>query len=902
MGMSSVVSTIREWVVRLWQTLRPGRDDGDLRDELRLHLELAAADARHGSDAPETAARSARIQEGPLGPAIEMLRDQRGLPWLDDLRSDLRFGLRGLARNRGFTIAAALTLAVGSGGTTAMFSIANAMLFRPFPAPHPEELVVVAQLDEHTTVFPHDLSYPEYVDYRDLNQVFDGLAAFDSDRPILTASETAGPVRVEYVSRNFFDVLRVDAAVGRTFLPSEGREPGDAPVVVLSHRVWQNRFGADPSVVGRVVRLGSTEHTVVGVTPEWFVFTDGNLAAELYTPITQIGLVRAGRGDVLTNRRSEEFQLIGRLREGVTLTEARANLDVVTAALATEYPDSMERSSLWVEAERRARPMPANAPFTPLFLAMVMTLASLVLVMACANVGTLLISRGAGRQRELALRAGLGATRWRLVRQLISESLLLALLGGVAGTAAALWATDVLSAIVFAPAEGGVTIDVTMDWRVLAFSAVLAALTGLIAGVAPAWKATRVDLSRAIGTGAHGASGRVSGRRLTSGLVVAQVSISLVLLVCAGLFIRSGQNAATLDVGFRTDHVLLASVDPLGQGYTRDETRRLFRDIAADVEALSGVRSASWASEAPQLGVSGMTVVTLDGGAIPETAPLSVYANEVDAAFFDTIGLPVILGRGFVDEDVVEGRAVAVISEAAAQRFWPGDDPLGKRFVKSEAPQRPIEVVGVVRDARLSFFSSQIPITVLVPFGRRLTNAATLHIHTEGPPLALAAAASEAVRRHGPELAVYGLTSMERHLRAGVLLASVRLAAWVFGGFGALGLLLATVGLYGVVAYSVTQRMQEFGIRTALGASPVKVVRLAAGKGMALTVGGIAVGFLGASAVTPFMAGFLVNVDVMDPIVFGATSLLLAGVALLACLVPSRRATKADPLATLKAD
>ena len=424
---------LREWFIRLWQTLRPGRDDRDLEDELRLHHELAAEAARRESDSPEGAARAARIQEGALGPAIEALRDQRRLPWLDDLRSDLRYGLRGLARNPGFTIAAALTLSIGIGGTAAMFSVANAMLFRPFPAPDPEQLVVVAQLDEHTSIYPHDLSYPEYLDYRDRNEVFDGLAAFDNDRPILTASGTSEPVWVEYVSRDFFDVLQVAAVRGRTFLPSEGQQPGDAPVVVLSHRAWQNRFGADPSVVGRVVRLGPTEHTVIGVMPQSFVFTDGNMAAELYTPVTQIGVVRPGRGDVLTNRTSEEFQLIGRLRPGATVADARANLRVLTAALATEYRDSMEHSELWVEAERRARPMPANAPYTSLLMTIVMTLASLVLLIACANVGTLLISRGVSRQREIALRAGLGATRGRLVRQLISESVLLAFLGGIGG-------------------------------------------------------------------------------------------------------------------------------------------------------------------------------------------------------------------------------------------------------------------------------------------------------------------------------------------------------------------------------------------------------------------------------------------------------------------------------------
>ena len=595
MRRASTIPRLREWFIRLWHTLRPGRDDRDLEDELRLHLELATEDARRESASPEEAARAARIQEGALGPAIETVCDQRRLPWLDDLRSDLRFGVRGLARNPGFTATAALTLSIGIGATAAMFSVTSAFLFRPFPAPDPEQLVVVAQRDEHTQE-PHGLSYPEYLDYRDQNQVFAGLAAHMIRRELLSAAGAFGePVWMEYVSRDFFEVLRVDAGLGRTFLPAEGQQRGDAAVVVLSHRAWQNRFGGDPSVVGTVVRLGTTEHTVIGVSAEVFAFTDWFVTPELYAPVTQFGLVGADRRDLRTDRNREGFQLMGRLRSGVTVEEARANLGVLMTALATEYPDSMEHSELWVEPERRARPMPAAASFTPLLSTLVMALALLVLLIACANVATLLIGRGLGRQREMALRAGLGATRQRLVRQLLAESVLLALLGGTGGALAAVWATAALSSFDFAYAGGVASIDVTMDWRVFAFTAVAAIATGLIAGLAPALRASRADLTRAIGTGGRGAGAGATGQRLTNSLVVAQVAMSLVLLVCAGLFVRSGQNAAALDVGFRTEELLLVSVDPLAQGYALEQASGFYRDVADEVTALPGVRSASWA-------------------------------------------------------------------------------------------------------------------------------------------------------------------------------------------------------------------------------------------------------------------------------------------------------------------
>ena len=422
------------WYYRIRTGLRMlfqrGRVDDELAAELRDHVERETAHQvrTRGVSQLEGARRAGASLQG-VEAAKERCRDVWRFRWLDDLRSDLRNGVRGLARNPGFTAAATLVLSIGIGGTAGMFSVTNAYLFRPFPAPDPEQLVVVARRDEHSPN-PHRLSYSEYLDYRDLTEVFEGLAAHSLAREILSAAGTPGPVMVTYVSRNFFEVLRVDAAPGRTFLTDEGRQPGDAPVVVLSHRAWQNRLGADPSVVGRVVRLGTTEHTVIGVTPESFAsFTSSNVAPELYVPATQVGLIRPGQSDLLTNRGLERFFLIGRLSPGVTVAEARANLSPLTTALAAEYPESMEHSELWVMDERRARPAPAQASDMPIVFTTVMAMASLVLLIACANVATLLLGRGLGRQREMALRAGLGATRPRLMRQLLSESVLLALLG-----------------------------------------------------------------------------------------------------------------------------------------------------------------------------------------------------------------------------------------------------------------------------------------------------------------------------------------------------------------------------------------------------------------------------------------------------------------------------------------
>ena len=716
---------------------------------------------------------------------------------------------------------------------------------------------------------------------------------------------------MEYVSPDFFEVLQVGAAIGRTFLSGEGRQAAEAPVVVLSHRAWQNRLGGDSSVVGRIVHLGTTAHAVIGVMPESFTFTDSLVAPEMYAPVAQFGLLGAARGDLRTDRSREVFALIGRLKGGVTVADARANLAVLTAALATEYPDDMEHSELWVEPERRARPFPEFARIMTPMLTFLMAVGALVLLIACANVATLLVGRGMSRQREMALRAGLGATRLRLVRQLISESLLLALLGGTGGLLAARWSIDLLISIEIGPLRAEGAFDVRMDWRVFAFTAVVATLTGVIAGLAPALRTTRVDLTCAIGNAGRGSSHGAAGQRLTSGLVVAQVALSLLLLVCAGLFVKSGQNAATLDVGFRTDHLLLVSMDPVSQGYAPERVGGLYRDLADEVATLPGVRSVSWAREAPQLRPNAIQIVTLDGGTIPEADPIRIYRNGVDPAYFDTLDVPVIQGRAFRAEDATDGRDVALVSETAAQRFWPGQDPLGKRFLASlrrpgpfdaTPPNRQFQVVGVVRDARFSLDITVPHPFVLLPFGQAPAEPATLHVHTDGPPTAVGSAVTEAIHSHDPTLAIYGVTSMDRHVHDGPMLSYSRLAATMIGAFGALGLLLAAVGLYGVVAYSVTQRMQEFSIRTALGATAAGIMRLALGRGAVLIGIGLALGFLAASAVTRVIAGALVDVHPTDPVVFAVMGLVLTGVALVACLIPSGRAATADPVAALNAD
>ena len=898
------MAVLREFWHRLRGVLRRNPADPDLERELRLHLELAEEELRAKGHSRAEAARLARVRLGGVPQALEALRDQRGLPWLDDLRTDVRIGLRGLARRPGFATAAALTLSIGIGATAAVATWTNGLLFQPLPVPDPEELVMVAQLDEHTAEFPHELSYPEYLDYRELGDVFEGLAAYAMAEGLLSIDGGAAErIRIEYVSDNYFDVLQLDAELGRTFFADEGLRPGDAPFVVLTHHAWQTRFGGDADVLGRLLRLGSASMTVIGIAPEPFAGVNGLVPVEAFVPATEAAFVEPPRWtELLTDRLEESFFLTGRLRPGVTFDDAAAQLDVLAAALAAEHPDASGHSELYVVSERDSRPYPsASRHIAPLMTAM-MGLASLVLLIAVANVGTLLVGRGIARRQEMALRAGLGATRRRLVRQLTTESVLVALVGGAGGVLVALWAADLVAARAATElARSMPARDLPMDWRIFGFTATIAIVAGLLAGLAPALRSTRIDLVRAIGSDGRDTGAGSSGRRLTNGLVVVQVAVSMLLLVCAGLFVQSSRNADATDFGFRTDDLLVLSVDPLAQGYERDQARALYREIAAEVGALPGVRSASWARRAPVRpgGIWGR-VFTRDGGTAPEPDAARVAKNYVDPGFFDTLGIPVLRGRGFREEDGASDRRVAVVSERAARELWPGQEAVGRRIVNA-AGDVPFEVIGVVRDAHMSRSPFEQPPFVLYPFGPRLAGSATLHVHVDGAPSALVPMVTEAIRRHAPTLAILEAEGMDTVVRSLGMLALARGGAAVVGSFGMLGLVLAAVGLYGVVSHAVAQRQQEFGIRAALGATSGAIVRLALGRGIVLATLGLAFGAVTAVAVARLTAGSLFDIRPGDPpAVLGVAGLLLAAVALLACLVPARRAAAADPLAMLR--
>jgi predicted permease len=566
------------------------------------------------------------------------------------LWQDLRFGARMLRKSPGFTLAAVLTLALGIGVNSAIFGVVNALLLRPLPVRASEELVTLSKLDDHIE-FPHGMSYVDYLDLREQVAEFSDLMAYTFVAASLGTTEGAERTWISAVSGNYFSGLGVDVAVGRTFVPEEDQPYGDFPVLVLAHGMWQRRFGGDPGVVGRTVQLNGQPYAVIGVTSEGFQGTHSLIGTDGFAPLTSLERLRSDQTGALTERGAEGMFVIGRLAEGVTVADAQAAMQVQAARMTSAYPRTHVNSEYLVLLESRSRPEPSTSSVTPLVGTAMMGLAGLVLLIACANVAGLLIARGMARTREMALRAALGAQRGRLFAQLLSESLLLAMLGGAAGVVVALWVSRLLGGIRFA-ADIPIRFDASLDWRVLAFTAVATLVTGVVAGVSPAFRSARVDLTARLKEGGRGAADSPGGQRARAVLVVAQVAISLFLLVCSGLFIQSLRSAEQMDFGFRTENVLLFSVDQITQGYDEPRGRAVYREVAAEIARVPGVRSASWARYVAfgSTGLDMANFVSEDRTATSLEEPAMIAFNHVGADYFRTMDTTIRAGRGFEDE------------------------------------------------------------------------------------------------------------------------------------------------------------------------------------------------------------------------------------------------------------
>ena len=660
---------------------------------LRIPI-AAAADGWRNARASRRHARDLRAQQSK--PTVEQFMDI----WLQDFR----YALRGLLSSKGFTAVAVLTLGLGIGVNTAMFTVVNALLFRPLPVEQPEQLVVVAAQTE-LVEFPIGISYPNYLDYRARRDVLQDMVVY-APQPVSLRDE--GPAErawVEIVSGNYFDMLGVSAIHGRTFNDEEGRVEGGAPVMVLDYGYWQRQYGGDPDIIGHTVQLNGNPFTIIGVAPQEFPGTEFMIAVDAYVSIMMIDQMSPDFAGALESRGSTLFRSMGRMQPGVTVEQARASLNALADDLEREYPDDNRAVDLFVVSETMARPEPSIASMLPAIAAIFMGLVGLVLLIACANIANLLIARASTRQKEIAIRAALGAGRFRIVRQLISESTVLGVLGGVVGTVLGIWASNYLaSGADNFPADIPIRFNLSPDYRVFLFAFALAVVTGVIAGGLPALRASRTSLVDALKEGGRSADGSGGGQRLRNVLVVAQVAVSLVLLVAAGLFMRSLQNARGLDIGFRVENTLMISIDPGLSGYDEDGARQLYREVTEQLGALPGVVAASPSAFVPFGGRAAIVPIALEGRPASEDSDtFAAFYNMVGPDFFRAAGTTVLRGRGFGATDSGDAPPVALVNESMAAALWPSDDPIGKRFSLRNAEGPWIEVVGITVDTKLLF-------------------------------------------------------------------------------------------------------------------------------------------------------------------------------------------------------
>jgi putative ABC transport system permease protein len=805
---------------------------------------------------------------------------------MNSLLQDLRYGARMLLKNPGFTLIAVLTLVLGIGANTAIFSIVNAVLLRALPYPQAERIVVLwgknGLLKLSQTEFP--TSYPDFTDWRERSQSFTHLAGMLPSSFNLSGGGEPERLGGAAVSADLFNVVGIGAALGGAFSAEEERR-GAEPVVVLSHGLWRRRFGADPQIIGRTVTLDSKQYRVIGVMPAGFAFPHGTdlpplfgfpERVELWTPLIPQDYQRSQRGN-------REMVVLARLKTGVTRAQAQSEMSAIASRLEAQYPGTNRGFGVEVVPLHEQIVGAIRPALLTLFAAV-----GFVLLIACANVANLLLARATTRRKELAIRTALGAGRLRLMRQLLAESLLLAGLGGAAGWLLARWAMSALPQL--SPGHLPRVGEASMDYRLLGFTALLSLLTGVVFGLVPAWQAAKLNLNETLKEG--GQTTARSGQQMRSLLVVTEVALTLVLLIGAGLLVRSFLRLQQVDVGFNPQNLLTAQINlPLEQYPDGPQWSSFFNRLLERVEALPGVQSVALTQYLPVSGSEGSVGFQIEGRPEEPGQPTSAGIRRVSRGYFRTLGIPLMRGRDFTSQDERAHTAV-IINEAMARRFWPGAEPIGQQI---NLFGRAREIVGIVKDVRYSAVDKEADPAIYQPTSLWFAH---LVVRTSGEPMDQLAAVRAQAQALDRDLPFAKVATLEQLRAASV--AGRRFNMLLLGLFSAVALLLALVGIYGVMSYTVTQNTREIGIRMALGAQARDVLKLVVGQGLALTAAGVAIGLLAASATTRLIARLLYGVGATDPLTFAGVSVLLISVALLACYLPARRATKVDPLVSLR--
>ena len=866
---------------------RRQRRDEELEDEIRSHLEMAARDRIERGASEEEARESARREFGNVGLVKEVTREMWGWTWLEQLGKDLHYGARMLLKSPGFALISIITLALGIGVNTAIFSVVDAVLLRPLHFIEPDSLVRLFYENHGSNSYWGNLSRPNFEDCKNQSRLIESLAAYGDRNQNLTGSGDPERVSLAAVSANFFKVLKVEPVLGRGFLPEED-EPGAPRVVVLSYGFWQRRFGADPQIVGKTLILDGYSYTIIGVMPREAQWPNSSQFWRLLS--VEDAYARLGRG-------AQFLKVIGRLKPGVSWQQAQAEMDAISGGLAKQYPETNTGWSMAVVPFMEV----IVGPIRPTLL-MLQSTVGFVLLIACANVAGLLLARGASREKEVAIRAAVGASRWRLARQMLTESVLLAIVGGALALLLARWATRALIALsVGIPRVK----EIGVDHRVLGFTIVISLGAGLVFGLLPALQISKPNLNESLKEGGRGAVG-VGRHRLRSLLVVSEVALSLILLVGAGLMIKSLWRLLAVDPGFAPDGVLNAPLLLNSPRYSQAAEQAAFSaHLVRKLSTLPEVESVGIIANRPFSSTYNLIAFDVEGRPpLPVGQSINAENNSATPDYFRTMRIPLLKGRGFTDEDTGQSPAVVVISETMARRYWPGEDPLGQQITVSDGGPNPRQIVGVVGDVKQEGLEAAVMIPMMyVPFMQSPRGFMNLMVRSSGDVANLTAAVRSRIHELDRDIPVDGVITMSQLVLDS--LATRRFSTLLLAIFAGLALVLAIVGVYGVVSYAVQQRRREIGLRIALGAQSSDVVRMVAGQGMRLAVAGVVIGTPSALAVAKLMTSFsdtLFDVTLADWPVLVSIALLLLAAALMPCLILARRATKIDPLVALRCE
>lgn len=890
------MSTFREWINRLrFLSQRDSQGfDREIGEEIQFHVEARASELQNLGHPRDQALRVARAEFGSTQLAREDSRQAWQFQWLEHLAMDLRVGVRMLWRSPGFSILAILCLTLGIGANAAVFSWVEGVLFRPYPAvAHQEQLMALAGTARDETGGTA-LSWPDFVDLQKNSTLFDAFFVTKIMGTTLSIGDRAERTIGSIVSANYFDAIGVHPILGRGFEPGDDIGRSAHPVVVISYQLWQGRFKGDPDIIGKTQRLNGVVHTIIGVTPENFRGTFVGWAMQFWVPVSMEDTFEGG-GYKLEDRGGRWIESYVRLKPGVTPQQAQAEISAVASRLESAYPltNRGRGAQLWPLWQTPFNNANTLLPTLGIMLIVVLC----VLLIACANVGNLLLVRSFARRHEMTVRAAIGAGRGRLLKQLLAEGLVLSILGAGGGLLVAHWCRHAL--ILLFPARGRVSMYLPgeIDWRVLGLIAGVCIAATLLVGLVPAMQASKVDLAAALKSEMGGVVGGHGKSWVRSGLVLVQVALSFVLLVGAGLLIQSLQRIRTTSPGFSTHRVLTTAVDLASAGY--DAPRAItFRDeLLNRVLALPGVESAAFARATPLgYGSYSSSKIAVDGYDVPPEEEPTVEYNEVGPAYLATMGIPLVSGREFTRADEQPGAAlVAIVNETMAAQFWKGNSPIGQRV---QVQGRWLQVVGVAKNSKYSSMR-ELPKPFFYVVGRQNSFlGSSLNIRTPLSPEIMANSLAREIQSLDSNLAIYEVISLQEQVDRST--AAQKVAVTLLGVLGTLALLLAAIGLYGVMSYSVSQSTRELGLRMALGARASDLLRRVLSQGLALTIGGVLLGAAAAFGLTRLIANYLFHVSPRDPLAFGSAFVVMLGAALAACLLPAWRATRTDPMRALR--